>query len=220
MRGWLVALDQGLGRGDRSVIYGVLRDAVTVLADRAKPMRELIMRETGCIGGKADYEIAASAGELTEAVEARDLPEKLFYWSPPAVRAWLARTMDPARESLRACWKEVAARAQQLAEPFVDCLPVISLGAGDGSIRSSFARRSVTRGKAVICGGASGGATSGNPPLKGKGRTAEGSSGWGGGGDGRRAAEALSPPPGPLTRADLPPPGEGEVVSVAGPASP
>jgi O-antigen biosynthesis protein WbqV len=28
MRGWLVALEQGLQRGDRSVIYGVLRDAV------------------------------------------------------------------------------------------------------------------------------------------------------------------------------------------------
>ena len=34
--------------------------------------------------------------ELTEAVEARDLPEKFFYWSPLAVRAWLARAADPA----------------------------------------------------------------------------------------------------------------------------
>jgi benzaldehyde dehydrogenase (NAD) len=30
-------------------------------------MRELIMRETGCIGGKADYEIGAAISELTEA---------------------------------------------------------------------------------------------------------------------------------------------------------
>ncbi len=30
-------------------------------------MRELIIRETGCIGGKADYEIGAAASELTEA---------------------------------------------------------------------------------------------------------------------------------------------------------
>jgi hypothetical protein len=28
MRGWLAALEQGLVREDRSVIYGVLRDAV------------------------------------------------------------------------------------------------------------------------------------------------------------------------------------------------
>src|SRR5712671_2600303 len=48
-----------------------------------------------------------------------------------------------------------------------------------------------------------------HPPLKGEGRTAEGSPGWG---DGRATddndaefAEPLSPPPGPLTRADLPP---------------
>jgi len=37
-----------------------------------------------------------------------------------------------------------------------------------------------------------------HPPLNGKGRTAEGSPGWG------------APPPGPLTRADLPPAGGGE----------
>jgi benzaldehyde dehydrogenase (NAD) len=46
---------------------GLLRAAATVLADRAKQWRELIMRETGCIAGKADYEIAAAASELTEA---------------------------------------------------------------------------------------------------------------------------------------------------------
>src|SRR5215813_7487435 len=53
-----------------------------------------------------------------------------------------------------------------------------------------------------------------HPPLQGEGRTAEGSPGWD---DSRPAqagapspAEALSPPPGPLTRADLPPPGGGE----------
>src|SRR5216684_1225711 len=53
-----------------------------------------------------------------------------------------------------------------------------------------------------------------HPPLKGEGRTAEGSPGWGGGdtaddGDAVRV-EALSPPPGPLARADLPPPGGGD----------
>ena len=46
---------------------GLLRAAATVLADRAKEWRELIMRETGCIAGKADYEIGAAASELTEA---------------------------------------------------------------------------------------------------------------------------------------------------------
>jgi benzaldehyde dehydrogenase (NAD) len=45
----------------------LLRDVAAALADRAGPLRELIMRETGCIGGKADYEIGAAASELTEA---------------------------------------------------------------------------------------------------------------------------------------------------------
>ncbi len=45
----------------------VLRGTALALAERAKQFRELIMRETGCIGGKADYEIGAAASELTEA---------------------------------------------------------------------------------------------------------------------------------------------------------
>src|SRR5262249_4559583 len=48
-----------------------------------------------------------------------------------------------------------------------------------------------------------------HPPLKGEGRTAEGSPGWGG--DGRAAnAEPQSAQPGPLARSNLPPTGEGE----------
>jgi benzaldehyde dehydrogenase (NAD) len=44
-----------------------LRDAAAVLSSQAPQLRELIMRETGCIGGKADYEIAAATSELIEA---------------------------------------------------------------------------------------------------------------------------------------------------------
>ena len=59
----------------------------------------------------------------------------------------------------------------------------------------------------------SAGLAHGHPPLKGEGRTAEGSPGWGDGkaaGDGEAVyVEAPSPPPGPLTRSDLPPPGGG-----------
>jgi acyl-CoA reductase-like NAD-dependent aldehyde dehydrogenase len=46
---------------------GLLRGVAAALADRSAAMRELIMRETGCIGGKADYEIGAAISELTEA---------------------------------------------------------------------------------------------------------------------------------------------------------
>jgi benzaldehyde dehydrogenase (NAD) len=45
----------------------ILRAAAAVLEHEAAEFRELIMRETGCIGGKADYEIGAAASELIEA---------------------------------------------------------------------------------------------------------------------------------------------------------
>jgi two-component system, NarL family, sensor histidine kinase UhpB len=74
--------------------------------------------------------------------------------------------------------------------------------------------------RVVVCGGASSPPpvgrvmAFGHPPLEREGRTAEGSPGWGDGDaadDGDAAyAESLSPPPGPLTRADLPPPGGGD----------
>src|SRR5580704_15566909 len=52
----------------------LLRDVAAVLGDRAKEMRELIMRETGCIGGKADYEIGAATSELMEAASLASRP--------------------------------------------------------------------------------------------------------------------------------------------------
>jgi benzaldehyde dehydrogenase (NAD) len=45
----------------------VLRAAAAALSRRSAELRELIMRETGCIGGKADYEIGAATSELIEA---------------------------------------------------------------------------------------------------------------------------------------------------------
>jgi len=62
--------------------------------------------------------------ELAEAVEARDLPEKFFYWSPPAVRAWLARAADPAFGDLRRAWKQLAERPGALLESFPGAVPV------------------------------------------------------------------------------------------------
>ncbi|GIH26566.1 benzaldehyde dehydrogenase [Acrocarpospora phusangensis] len=45
----------------------VLRRAADLLGARAATLRDLIVRETGSIPGKADYEIGAAAGELFEA---------------------------------------------------------------------------------------------------------------------------------------------------------
>jgi two-component system, NarL family, sensor histidine kinase UhpB len=73
---------------------------------------------------------------------------------------------------------------------------------------------------AVCCGASSPSAlvgsaiAFGHPPLKGEGRTAEGSPGWGD--SGAASAEALSPPPGPLARADLPLPGGGGSAAAGG----
>jgi len=52
----------------------VLRNAAAVLAQQAPQLRELIMRETGCIGGKADYEIAAATSEVIEAAALASRP--------------------------------------------------------------------------------------------------------------------------------------------------
>ena len=57
------------GWADRSFAdrAATLRAAAAALSGQAAELRELIMRETGCIGGKADYEIAAATSELIEA---------------------------------------------------------------------------------------------------------------------------------------------------------
>jgi len=71
--------------------------------------------------------------ELAEAVEARDLPEKFFYWNPLSVRAWLAHAATAEFSDLRRAWTQLAGRAAWLLEPFAGPVPVISFGAGDGA---------------------------------------------------------------------------------------
>src|ERR1700712_2797809 len=75
---------------------------------------------------------AEIADEFAEAMEARDLPEKFFYWTPLSVRAWkeLAANTD---ESLRQTWDALALKAADLTKSFGKRVPVISFGAGDGS---------------------------------------------------------------------------------------
>jgi benzaldehyde dehydrogenase (NAD) len=51
----------------------ILRRAARAL-ERSTEFRELIMRETGCIGGKAEYEISAAASELREAAALASRP--------------------------------------------------------------------------------------------------------------------------------------------------
>jgi len=72
------------------------------------------------------------AQEFSESMEARDIPEKFFYWFPLSAQAWLALARDPANEGLRQCWQAVAEKIEPLVQHFGGSVPAISFGAGDG----------------------------------------------------------------------------------------
>ena len=72
------------------------------------------------------------AAELAEAIEARDLPEKFFYWSPRSAEAWMALARESSYAGLRDTWRELAGRAPQFVAHIHGGVPVISFGAGDG----------------------------------------------------------------------------------------
>jgi uncharacterized SAM-dependent methyltransferase len=74
------------------------------------------------------------ADEFVEAMEARDLPEKFFYWFPRSAAEWTALAGDPELYGgLCETWRAIAADADGLARHFVPRAPVISFGAGDGA---------------------------------------------------------------------------------------
>src|SRR5690348_11917907 len=73
------------------------------------------------------------AQEFAEAIEARDLPEKFFFWFPHAASAWVALVKRAELYGgLWDSWKEIAATAPVIARQFHGRVPVISFGAGDG----------------------------------------------------------------------------------------
>lgn len=72
--------------------------------------------------------------EFAEAVEARDLPEKFFYWFPRSATEWARLAADSELYGgLWQTWTEIAAGASELARGFNGKVPVISFGAGDGA---------------------------------------------------------------------------------------
>src|SRR6476620_2289574 len=72
------------------------------------------------------------AQEFSESMEARDIPEKFFYWFPLSAQAWLALARDPAYDDLRKCWELIAEKIESVVEHFAGPIPTISFGAGDG----------------------------------------------------------------------------------------
>ena len=74
------------------------------------------------------------AQEFAEAMEARDLPEKFFYWFPRSAAAWIALIEQPELYSgIWQTWKQLAATQGDFARHFGSRVPVISFGAGDGA---------------------------------------------------------------------------------------
>jgi hypothetical protein len=74
------------------------------------------------------------AQEFVEAIEARDLPEKFFYWFPRSAAEWTALIGHAELYGgLWRTWKELAADSAGLAQHFKGRAPVISFGAGDGA---------------------------------------------------------------------------------------
>ena len=75
---------------------------------------------------------AEIAQEFIESMQARDLPEKFFYWLPRSVRAWISLVQESGfHVDLNRSWKKVIEKAPELA-PHGKSLAVLSYGAGDG----------------------------------------------------------------------------------------
>src|SRR5579863_6706951 len=75
---------------------------------------------------------AEIAQEFGESLEARDVPEKFFYWFPRSVRAWLEISQNSTAPGFRQCWEIVSEQAQNLTANEDSTVSVISFGSGDG----------------------------------------------------------------------------------------
>ncbi len=75
---------------------------------------------------------AEIAQEFTESMEARDLPEKFFYWFPLSVRAWKELSADGSFAELEQTWDALSVKITEFTKHFPATVPVVSYGAGDG----------------------------------------------------------------------------------------
>jgi uncharacterized SAM-dependent methyltransferase len=74
------------------------------------------------------------AQEFAEAIEARDLPEKFFFWFTRSAAEWAKLGVHvELYGGLWETWKEISATSPALAAHFGGRVPVISFGAGDGA---------------------------------------------------------------------------------------
>ncbi len=75
---------------------------------------------------------AEIAQEFAESLEARDLPEKFFYWLPLSVKTWRDLSGQENFRSLDSAWDLVNSKAVELVAGFKTAVPLVSLGAGEG----------------------------------------------------------------------------------------
>jgi uncharacterized SAM-dependent methyltransferase len=74
------------------------------------------------------------AQEFAEAIEARDLPEKFFFWFTRSAAEWAKLGVHvELYGGLWDTWKQIAGTAPAIAAHFAGRVPVISFGAGDGA---------------------------------------------------------------------------------------
>ena len=66
---------------------------------------------------------AEIAQEFTESIEARDLPEKFFYWFQQSVRSWRALAQDPAHQHLQNMWDQCSERVRECTAHFNKQIP-------------------------------------------------------------------------------------------------
>ena len=72
--------------------------------------------------------------EFAEAIEARDLPEKFFFWFPRSAAEWAALAREPELYGgLRETWGRLTEECGAIARALGKRAPVISFGAGDGA---------------------------------------------------------------------------------------
>src|SRR5579863_6466936 len=76
---------------------------------------------------------AEIAQEFAESIEARDLPEKFFYWFPRSVRAWLDLSQNSVTAGLRQCWETLSEEVPKKISDHGATVSVISFGSGDGA---------------------------------------------------------------------------------------
>lgn len=92
---------------------------------------------------------AEIAQEFAESMQARDLPEKFFYWFPLSVAAWGAVNQATPHQSLQESWGVIGTRITDITAHFPQNVPVISYGSGDGRRDLLLLRQLATQGKPV-----------------------------------------------------------------------